>query len=251
MDIANKVFIVTGGASGLGEGTARMLAREGGQVVIADLQAERGEALARELREFRNPNDGETRMFYEIVVAPGYTEDGLRVLKGKSKDLRILEAKPVATGGLALRQIGGGWLAQDPDLLTPEQIDFKVVTNRVPTAAEVRRWVAAVGRMRSMSFFGLVSARWHARLAHEPREAVSQRLVELRTMAGHAAFHEPVEVGDLAVTGEDLIRVGVTSGPEVGATLRRLLDFVLDDPARNQRELLLRRVTVDVDPGRE
>ncbi|WAC70765.1 3-hydroxyacyl-CoA dehydrogenase [Roseateles sp. SL47] len=49
MDIANKVFIVTGGASGLGEGTARMLAREGAQVVIADLQVERGEALAREL----------------------------------------------------------------------------------------------------------------------------------------------------------------------------------------------------------
>jgi NAD(P)-dependent dehydrogenase (short-subunit alcohol dehydrogenase family) len=49
MDIAGKVFIVTGGASGLGEGTARMLAREGGKVVIADLQADKGEALAREL----------------------------------------------------------------------------------------------------------------------------------------------------------------------------------------------------------
>lgn len=49
MDIANKVFIVTGGASGLGEGTARMLAREGATVVIADLQVERGEALAKEL----------------------------------------------------------------------------------------------------------------------------------------------------------------------------------------------------------
>jgi len=49
MDIAGKVFIVTGGASGLGEGTARMLAREGGRVVIADLQAERGQALAEEL----------------------------------------------------------------------------------------------------------------------------------------------------------------------------------------------------------
>jgi NAD(P)-dependent dehydrogenase (short-subunit alcohol dehydrogenase family) len=49
MEIAGKVFIVTGGASGLGEGTARMLAREGGKVVIADLQAEKGEALAREL----------------------------------------------------------------------------------------------------------------------------------------------------------------------------------------------------------
>ncbi|WP_295850049.1 3-hydroxyacyl-CoA dehydrogenase [uncultured Xylophilus sp.] len=49
MDIAGKVFIVTGGASGLGEGTARMLAGAGGTVVIADLQAERGEALAAEL----------------------------------------------------------------------------------------------------------------------------------------------------------------------------------------------------------
>ena len=49
MDIAHKVFIVTGGASGLGEGTARMLAREGAKVVIADLQAEKGAALAAEL----------------------------------------------------------------------------------------------------------------------------------------------------------------------------------------------------------
>jgi NAD(P)-dependent dehydrogenase (short-subunit alcohol dehydrogenase family) len=49
MDIAGKVFIVTGAASGLGEGTARMLARHGAQVVIADVQADKGEALAREL----------------------------------------------------------------------------------------------------------------------------------------------------------------------------------------------------------
>ena len=35
MQIKDKVFIVTGGASGLGEGTARMLAAEGGKVVIA------------------------------------------------------------------------------------------------------------------------------------------------------------------------------------------------------------------------
>jgi NAD(P)-dependent dehydrogenase (short-subunit alcohol dehydrogenase family) len=49
MDISNKVFIVTGGASGLGEGTARMLAAHGGKVVIADLQAERGAAIAGEL----------------------------------------------------------------------------------------------------------------------------------------------------------------------------------------------------------
>jgi NAD(P)-dependent dehydrogenase (short-subunit alcohol dehydrogenase family) len=49
MDIAGKVFIVTGGASGLGEGTARMLAKEGAKVVVADVQADKGEALAAEL----------------------------------------------------------------------------------------------------------------------------------------------------------------------------------------------------------
>jgi len=49
MDIAGKVFIVTGGASGLGEGTARMLVREGAKVVIADLQVDKGQALAAEL----------------------------------------------------------------------------------------------------------------------------------------------------------------------------------------------------------
>jgi NAD(P)-dependent dehydrogenase (short-subunit alcohol dehydrogenase family) len=49
MDIAGRVFLVTGGASGLGEGTARMLAHEGATVVVADVQADKGEALAREL----------------------------------------------------------------------------------------------------------------------------------------------------------------------------------------------------------
>ena len=49
MDIAGKVFVVTGGASGLGEGTARMLASNGATVVIADMQTEKGEAIASEI----------------------------------------------------------------------------------------------------------------------------------------------------------------------------------------------------------
>ena len=49
MDIAGKVFIVTGGASGLGEGTARMLAAAGAMVVVADLQVERGMSVAADI----------------------------------------------------------------------------------------------------------------------------------------------------------------------------------------------------------
>jgi NAD(P)-dependent dehydrogenase (short-subunit alcohol dehydrogenase family) len=49
VQIKDNVFIVTGGASGLGGATTRTLAAAGGKVVIADVQADKGEALAQEL----------------------------------------------------------------------------------------------------------------------------------------------------------------------------------------------------------
>jgi NAD(P)-dependent dehydrogenase (short-subunit alcohol dehydrogenase family) len=49
MQIKDNVFIVTGGASGLGAATARMLVDNGGRVLLADVQVEPGEKLAAEL----------------------------------------------------------------------------------------------------------------------------------------------------------------------------------------------------------
>jgi len=49
VQIKNGVFVVTGGASGLGGATSAMLVANGGTVVIADVAAERGTAYAREL----------------------------------------------------------------------------------------------------------------------------------------------------------------------------------------------------------
>jgi len=49
MLIKNSIFLITGGASGLGEATARMAAENGAKVVIADLQADLGEKLAKEI----------------------------------------------------------------------------------------------------------------------------------------------------------------------------------------------------------
>ncbi len=61
MQIQGNVFIVTGGASGLGGATTRMLAAQGGKVVVADVQADRGSALAAEL--------GATARFVKCDVA--------------------------------------------------------------------------------------------------------------------------------------------------------------------------------------
>jgi len=53
MEIKNSTFIVTGGASGLGAATARTIIAAGGKVVIADVNADAGNALAKELGQAR------------------------------------------------------------------------------------------------------------------------------------------------------------------------------------------------------
>lgn len=49
MEIKGHTFLVTGGASGLGEASVRLIVERGGKAVIADLNKQAGEALAAEL----------------------------------------------------------------------------------------------------------------------------------------------------------------------------------------------------------
>ncbi|PUA16694.1 SDR family NAD(P)-dependent oxidoreductase [Glaciimonas sp. PCH181] len=49
MQIKDKCFLISGGGSGLGAATARMIIQQGGQVILADLNQEAGTALAKEL----------------------------------------------------------------------------------------------------------------------------------------------------------------------------------------------------------
>ncbi len=81
-------------------------------------------------------------VFYEIVVAPGYEPEALKLLKEKKKDLRILEAGlppgygKEECGYIDYRRVKGGFLVQNSDSVPEDKVEMKLVTKRAPTAKE-------------------------------------------------------------------------------------------------------------------
>ena len=51
---------------------------------------------------------------------------------------------------------------------------------------------------------------------------------------------------DLAVNGNDLKEFGIPEGPYLGKILKKLLDFVLENPNKNNKEFLLKKVKLDL-----
>jgi tRNA nucleotidyltransferase (CCA-adding enzyme) len=91
--------------------------------------------------------------------------------------------------------------------------------------SSVRRWLAAVGASADD-----LATLWSIRHGAEPPW--------VRTVQEIRRRGDPLSRSDLAITGTDLMGLGVT-GPRIGETLATLLDRVLEEPALNTRERLL------------
>jgi phosphoribosylaminoimidazolecarboxamide formyltransferase/IMP cyclohydrolase len=76
------------------------------------------------------------KLFFEILLAPAYTDDALALLKSK-KNRMILQQKKQLTETRQSKTILNGVIEQDLDLKTDTREDLKVVTKVAPTAAEV------------------------------------------------------------------------------------------------------------------
>ena len=80
--------------------------------------------------------------------------------------------------------------------------------------------------------------------ARNPEPAVLSRW---RAVRAELATHPPLTLADLALSGRDLIEMGMRPGPGFGAVLAHLLDLVLDDPALNRGPILAFRARLYVD----
>lgn len=104
--------------------------------------------------------------------------------------------------------------------------------------ADMRRWVAKIGRLDIPSFMRVAGALWQSR--RQDDEMLPGRLRSLYRRMLRIAQRDPIAIADLAIDGDDLRAAGIPPGPLVGRILQVLLDAVLEDPTRNTRDWLVR-----------
>jgi len=106
------------------------------------------------------------------------------------------------------------------------------------TDAAVRRFIQRVGQENIEDLFRLrlADAESNPNSDFKPKEITELQKRISKVLKEDMAF----KVTDLRINGEDLIKIGVTKGPQLGIILRELLDMVLDDPLLNVKEKLMK-----------
>lgn len=137
-------------------------------------------------------------------------------------DVVLVTARYCAPLEPALRRLK----CSNADIARAEALDRGPRRPPSADAVDVRRWMAGVGRAAS-------DLAQHAAWSGEDQDGWIGVMDDVRSRG------DATSRGELAVSGTDLLDAGVGAGPALGATLARLLDAVLDDPALNTRETLL------------
>ncbi len=107
-----------------------------------------------------------------------------------------------------------------------------------PSDAQVRRWIAGIGRLNVGGFLRIARARWCA-MREAEQDAPSAQAIRALYRRVVTLRMDPIAIADLAIGGDELRAAGIAPGPLYARILNALLDRVLDEPARNTPEGLL------------
>ena len=104
-----------------------------------------------------------------------------------------------------------------------------------PTGANVRRAMHEIGVELFPYYLAVRLADTKAQSSYERRGKL-ENIIQIRELYRNALRNkECVTLKDLAVTGTDLINLGIAPGKKLGTLLNELLDMVIEDPAWNQK----------------
>lgn len=104
-----------------------------------------------------------------------------------------------------------------------------------PTGANVRRAMHEIGVELFPYYLAVRLADTKAQSSYERRGKL-ENIIQIRELYRNALRNkECVTLKDLAVTGTDLINLGIAPGKELGTLLNELLDMVIEDPAWNRK----------------
>ena len=98
------------------------------------------------------------KLFVEAIVAPSFTPEALERFAAK-KNLRLVKIVPAETPRV-LKQVSGGLLVQDADRLQITEAELKIVTERKPTAEELRALLFAWRVCKHVKSNAIVYARF-------------------------------------------------------------------------------------------
>jgi phosphoribosylaminoimidazolecarboxamide formyltransferase/IMP cyclohydrolase len=168
-------------------------------------------------------------VFYEIVIAPEYEEEALKLLKTK-KDLRILVTQlppgygKTSSSYLDFRRVKGGFLVQSSDSLAEDDVNLKTVTKRKPSPSEVSDLLFAWRAVKHIKSNAIVLAKDKTLLgmgAGQPSRIISAQIaiekaadkVKGSVLASDAMFPFPDVV-------EAAAKAGVTAIIQPGGSIR-------------------------------
>jgi len=113
-----------------------------------------------------------------------------------------------------------------------------------PTEKAVRRALIAIGKD---NFEDWLAVRRGDLLAQNPQMAGSALGILNQVQLCYEnilAQDQCLSIKQLAISGKDLITLGIPQGPEIGRLLAELLDWVVEEPVRNERTSLLAQLEV-------
>ena len=167
------------------------------------------------------------KIFVEIVIAPGYSDEALDILKSK-ENIRILKLPEISGDApkddIDVKKVDGGILIQDKDVKLFDEKDLKVVTKKKPTEEEMRDMIFAMKVVKHVKSNAIVLCKDEMTVGVGPGQTNRVGSIEIAVRTSHKDLNGAVMASDAYFPFSDSVEAagaaGVTAIIQPGGSIR-------------------------------